>query len=108
MTRPSPRVVYVGRAPSAALAFPCSSCHAEICVPCRLMAHMRPGTHQCRVDLAEAIGLRDISASPLFESSADQPGDAAQQGSTADLGRSSLNSAGGASVSPAFFGDETL
>ncbi len=107
MTRPSPRVVYVGRATTAALAFPCSSCHAEIGTPCNpwRLPNM-PTPHQCRVDLDEAIGLRDISASPLFESSADQPGDAAQQGSTADLGRSLPQLAGGASVSPAFFAGE--
>jgi hypothetical protein len=67
---------------------------------------MRLGTHQCRVDLAEAIGLRDISALPLFESPA-SAGDAAQQGSTAALGRFLPKLAAGASVSPVFFGSET-
>ena len=67
MKRRAPAVVYVGRARCAAEAFPCSSCYAEVAEPCRPMAHMRPGTHQCRIDLAEAIGLRDVAAVPLLE-----------------------------------------
>jgi hypothetical protein len=107
MTRPSPRVVYIGGADCAAHAAPCSSCNADIGEACIPNRHTGPVPHQCRVDFAEAIGLRDISASPLFESPA-SAGDAGRPGSTGDVGRFLPELAGGASVSPAFFGDETL
>jgi len=69
--RRRPAVVYVGRAPTAALAFPCSSCYAEIGQPCNPeWLRGMPVPHQCRVDMAEAIGLVDVADAPLFDDAA--------------------------------------
>ena len=61
-------VVYTGRAQHSWAAFPCSSCHAGICEPCVPNLHTGPVPHRCRIDLAEAIGLRDVADAPLLES----------------------------------------
>jgi hypothetical protein len=107
MRRGNPHVVYVGRANCAAEAAVCSSCGAGIGEPCIPNSHTGPVPHQCRVDLTDAIGLRDISPAPLFTQSPARPGDAERLGDQPQLDVSSLNSAGGASVSPVFFGSET-
>jgi hypothetical protein len=67
MARRPQNVVYVGSARTAAEAFPCSSCYADIGKPRSWNRHTGPIPHQCRIDLADAIGLRDSAPAPLLK-----------------------------------------
>jgi hypothetical protein len=68
--RPSPRVIYVGRADRASESVPCSSCGADIGCPCIPNRHTGPVPHAIRIELAAAIGLRDVAVVPLFDDGA--------------------------------------
>jgi hypothetical protein len=69
MTRPSPHIVYVGKANCAAEAVPCFNCRVAIGTAC--INGINPGKpHRIRVELAEAIGLVDVQPAPVFDDDA--------------------------------------